>query len=178
VSSFYDTDISMNDFSYTTLFISVSRMKLRIFTCVSQCLLGITAGNMFDGIFTGLMRLFKHELFRDLFISQSSSMYIPNEAILVYTWLLDTYLTWIYFLDLTKICPRPLVATALGIWKVLEFINTYTNRKHRFLSLEMTIETPYTMYMYNILICIETIYCLKWSSVKLIAIAFWFWIIL
>jgi hypothetical protein len=136
------------------------------------------AGNMFDGIFTGLMRLFKHELFRDLFISQSSSMYIPNEAILVYTWLLDTYLTWIYFLDLTKICPRPLVATALGIWKVLEFINTYTNRKHRFLSLEMTIETPYTMYMYNILICIETIYCLKWSSVKLIAIAFWFWIIL
>jgi hypothetical protein len=32
------SDISMNDFSYTTLFISVKRMKLRIFTCVSQCL--------------------------------------------------------------------------------------------------------------------------------------------
>jgi len=32
------SDISMNDFSYTTLFISVRRMNLRIFTCVSQCL--------------------------------------------------------------------------------------------------------------------------------------------
>jgi len=45
------SDISMNDFSYTTLFISVRRMKLRIFTCVSQCLRflsGVTAGNMFD----------------------------------------------------------------------------------------------------------------------------------
>ena len=80
-----------------------------MFTCLS----GVTAGNMFDGIFTRLMRLFKHELFGDLWISQSSSMYLPNEAILVYTWLLDTYLTCIYFLDLTKICPRPLVVTAL-----------------------------------------------------------------
>lgn len=34
----WHSDISMNDFSYTTLFISVRRMKLRIFTCGSQCL--------------------------------------------------------------------------------------------------------------------------------------------
>jgi len=34
------SDISMNDFSYTTLFISVRRIKHQMVTCASQCLRG------------------------------------------------------------------------------------------------------------------------------------------